>query len=49
MTTMEATQDVTAVAPVRPGHVPHDKLVIMAWSGDLDQGGVRGDFRAVHM
>ena len=37
MTTVEATQDVTALAPVQPEHVPHDKLVIMAWSGDLDK------------
>ncbi len=35
MTAMEAT--IEAPAPVEPKHVKHDKLVIMAWSGDLDK------------
>ena len=35
MTTMEATLE--APAPVQLEHVPHKKLVIMAWSGDLDK------------
>jgi hypothetical protein len=37
MTTVEATLDATTLAPAHPEHVPHDKLVIMAWSGDLDK------------
>jgi peroxiredoxin family protein len=35
MTAMEATLEVQA--PAEPMHVPHKKLVIMAWSGDLDK------------
>ncbi len=35
MTAMEATLE--APTPAAPEHVPHDKLVIMAWSGDLDK------------
>lgn len=35
MTAMEATLE--APAPAAEAHVPHDKLVIMAWSGDLDK------------
>ena len=35
MTTMEAT--IEATAPADPEHTPHKKLVIMAWSGDLDK------------
>ena len=35
MTAMEATLEVRA--PAEPQHVPHKKLVIMAWSGDLDK------------
>jgi len=36
MATTEATLEAPAQAPA-PEHVPHDKLVIMAWSGDLDK------------
>jgi peroxiredoxin family protein len=35
MTAMEATLE--APATMEPQHVKHDKLVIMAWSGDLDK------------
>jgi peroxiredoxin family protein len=35
MTAMEATLEATA--PEELKHVKHDKLVIMAWSGDLDK------------
>lgn len=35
MTAMEATREATA--PEELKHVKHDKLVIMAWSGDLDK------------
>lgn len=35
MTAMEATLETTA--PEELKHVKHDKLVIMAWSGDLDK------------
>jgi peroxiredoxin family protein len=35
MTAMEATLELTA--PEELKHVKHDKLVIMAWSGDLDK------------
>jgi peroxiredoxin family protein len=35
MATMEATLD--APVPAQLEHVPHKKLVIMAWSGDLDK------------
>ena len=35
MTAMEATLE--APAPAQLEHVPHKKLVIMAWSGDLDK------------
>jgi peroxiredoxin family protein len=31
------TQLLEAPAPTEPKHAPHDKLVIMAWSGDLDK------------
>ena len=35
MTAMEATLEATALEELK--HVKHDKLVIMAWSGDLDK------------
>ena len=35
MTAMEATLEATAPEDLK--HVKHDKLVIMAWSGDLDK------------
>jgi peroxiredoxin family protein len=31
------TQTLEAPAPTEHKHAPHDKLVIMAWSGDLDK------------
>lgn len=37
MTAMEATLDVPVPTSVEPAHAPHEKLVIMAWSGDLDK------------
>ncbi len=37
MTAMEATLDVPVTTSFEPTHVPHKKLVIMAWSGDLDK------------
>jgi peroxiredoxin family protein len=37
MTTMEATLEEPVPVRVPAEHVPHRKLVIMAWSGDLDK------------
>ena len=31
------TQVLEAPEPTMQKHAPHDKLVIMAWSGDLDK------------
>lgn len=37
VTATEGTLEMPAPATVEPAHVPHKKLVIMAWSGDLDK------------